>query len=105
MSNRMKTTIEISDELLRRAKQAALERGTTLRVIVEEALARALGAGQSNVAPLRTVTWPPAGGARTTRLGTQTVLEAIARERTHPMEDSDYWSHRFAAIPRRPKKK
>jgi len=100
----MKTTIEISDELLRRAKQAALERGTTLRVIVEEALARALGAGQSKVAPLRTVTWPPEDAARA-KLDARTVLEAIAREREHPPKDQGYWSRRFAAIPRRPSKK
>jgi hypothetical protein len=34
----MKTTIEISDALLRAAKRRADERGTTLRALVEEGL-------------------------------------------------------------------
>jgi hypothetical protein len=38
----MKTTLDIEDELLHRAKQAALDRNTTLRAIIEEALVRAL---------------------------------------------------------------
>ncbi|HVL59735.1 MAG TPA: type II toxin-antitoxin system VapB family antitoxin [Burkholderiaceae bacterium] len=55
----MKTTLEIDDDLLRRAKQAALERGTTLRAVVEEALSRALRAAPDHPIPLRTITWPP----------------------------------------------
>ena len=100
----MKTTIEISDELLRRAKRAALERNTTLRVIVEEALARALGEGRTRAAPLRTVTWPPAGAVRNARLDARTVLDAIAREREHPADDAGYWSRRFPSIPSPAKK-
>jgi hypothetical protein len=38
----MKTTIELADPLLRRAKRAAARRGTTLRAVIEEALRRAL---------------------------------------------------------------
>ena len=59
----MKTTLDIDDELLRRARQAALDRDTTLRAIVEEALSRALGPAAAPV-PIRTVVWPPieAGG-------------------------------------------
>jgi Arc/MetJ family transcription regulator len=40
----MKTTIEISDALLRAAKRMAAERNTTLRTIVETALRRHLEA-------------------------------------------------------------
>ena len=40
MGARMKTTIEISDALLRAARRLAAERGTTLRAIVETALRR-----------------------------------------------------------------
>jgi hypothetical protein len=51
----MKTTIEISDPLLRRAKRLAAQRGTTLRVVIEEALAQALAAGErETAAPVRT---------------------------------------------------
>ena len=42
MVNRMKTTMNIDDELLRRAKRRAVERGTTVTSIVEEALRDAL---------------------------------------------------------------
>lgn len=44
MGARMKTTIEISDALLRAAKRRAAERDTTLRAIVETALRRYLEA-------------------------------------------------------------
>ena len=40
----MKTTIEISDELLTRAKQRARRERTTLREVVEEALRQQLAA-------------------------------------------------------------
>lgn len=40
----MKTTIEISTPMLRRAKKAAARDGTTLRTLIEEGLAHALQA-------------------------------------------------------------
>jgi hypothetical protein len=39
----MKTTIEISDALLEAAKRRAAEKGTTLRMLMEEGLRRVLG--------------------------------------------------------------
>lgn len=39
----MRTTLDIPDETFRRAKIAAVERGTTLRQLVGEALAKELG--------------------------------------------------------------
>ncbi len=41
----MRTTIRLDDELLTRAKRAALERGTTLTAVIEDALRRALTPG------------------------------------------------------------
>jgi len=38
----MRTTIRLDDDLLRSAKRAALERGTTLTAVIEDALRRAL---------------------------------------------------------------
>ncbi|HEX6812467.1 MAG TPA: DUF2191 domain-containing protein [Planctomycetota bacterium] len=39
----MKTTVELSDDLLRRAKSVATKEGTTLRALLEEGLRWALG--------------------------------------------------------------
>lgn len=44
MGTHMKTTIEISDELLARSKRLAESRGLTLRALVEEGLQRSLDA-------------------------------------------------------------
>ncbi|HZO50506.1 MAG TPA: CopG family transcriptional regulator [Gaiellaceae bacterium] len=38
----MRTTIRLDDDLLTRAKRAAVERGTTLTAVIEDALRRAL---------------------------------------------------------------
>lgn len=46
----MKTTIELSDDLLLAAKRLALERRTTLRALVENGLRREL-AGDEDTAP------------------------------------------------------
>jgi peptidoglycan/xylan/chitin deacetylase (PgdA/CDA1 family) len=41
----MRTTIRLDDDLLAKAKHAALERGTTLTAVIEDALRRALAPG------------------------------------------------------------
>lgn len=43
----MKTTIEISDTLLRRAKKLATKRGTTLKAVIEDALRAELAAAET----------------------------------------------------------
>ncbi len=93
----MKTTIEIADELLLRAKQEALARNTTLRAIVEEALQRALGPASESVPALRTITWG-ANGPRSRPLDAKTVRSALAREREGPQDD-EYWRKRFGFVP------
>jgi hypothetical protein len=55
----MKTTIDIADPLLRRAKKLAAQQNTTLRTVIEDALRRALDedARIPPAAPLRTHTF------------------------------------------------
>jgi hypothetical protein len=55
----MRTTLDLPDDLLRRAKIAAVERGTTWRELVGVALERELAATHSQ-APRRTRTRFPA---------------------------------------------
>ncbi len=52
----MKTTVEIPDALLRQVKRLAARRGTTLKVIIEEALRDTLAreAGAETAVELRT---------------------------------------------------
>lgn len=77
----MKTTIDIDSVLLQRAKLEAVNRGTTLRAIIEEALARALGAPAGAAPPpLRTVTWPPPSAA-TDAPDEDAIRAALAFER------------------------
>jgi hypothetical protein len=53
MFTRMKTTLEIDDQLLRRAKRRAAEGGTTLRAVVEDALRAKLALRPSQRRPYR----------------------------------------------------
>ena len=39
----MRTTVRLDDDLLASAKRAAIERGTTLTAVIEDALRRTLG--------------------------------------------------------------
>ena len=62
MGTHMKTTIEISDDLLRRARQLADERGLTLRALVEEGLRLSLQARSEPAQPtFRLRTWGRGG--------------------------------------------
>jgi hypothetical protein len=49
----MKTTIEISDPLLREARQLAAEQHTTLRALVESGLREVLAQRRKRAAPFR----------------------------------------------------
>jgi Arc/MetJ family transcription regulator len=43
----MRTTIRLDEDLLAKAKRAAIERGTTLTAVIEDALRRALAPGHA----------------------------------------------------------
>lgn len=94
----MKTTIEISDDLLRRARQLALDRNTSLRAVVEEGLAQLLGPKSQPVPPVRFVTY----GSAEKPLSAQT-LERVRQELTtsaeFPGDDRDWWLKRFGFVP------
>ncbi len=57
----MKTTIEISDDLLKRSRSAAKREGTTLRNVVEDGLRLALHERKQR--PAKTITLPIYGGS------------------------------------------
>ena len=53
MVTHMKTTVEIADDLLARAKRQARRERTTLRALIDEALRARLGRGSSPAFRLR----------------------------------------------------
>lgn len=53
MGTAMKTTVNVPDDLLRNAKQRALDEGTTLTAVITEALARHLAGDPPREAPYR----------------------------------------------------
>ena len=57
----MKTTIDISDELLLAAKQEALNRGTSLKQVLELALTQLLKPKQVKYIPIKTIVFPALG--------------------------------------------
>lgn len=54
----MRTTLDLPDALLRRAKIAAVERGTTLRELVSAALSKELGLPPEGPSAQRRATFP-----------------------------------------------
>jgi len=78
----MKTTIDIADPLLRRAKQLAARRQTTLKAVVEAALRAALeaDAGGRRGVPLRTHTFGGRGLQAGLNWDDWNALRALAYE-------------------------
>ncbi|MCB9766820.1 MAG: hypothetical protein H6752_01395 [Candidatus Omnitrophica bacterium] len=54
----MRTTIDLPDDILKKAKIAAVERGTTLRELVSRALSRELGLEKPPKSPRKKVQFP-----------------------------------------------
>ena len=77
----MKTTIDIADPLLRRAKSLAARRNTTLRAIIEEALREALRGEQRRPPPrIETHTFRGRGLQRGLSWDDWAVLRGLAYE-------------------------
>jgi hypothetical protein len=63
MVSHMKTTIDLPDDLLIRAKKRAAETRTPLKVLIERGLRRELaGASRPRTAPARKIRWVVAPG-------------------------------------------
>lgn len=54
---RVKTTVELPDDLLKAAKRLAIDRGTTLRELVEAGLRRELEQRQQPTKPWKVMVW------------------------------------------------
>jgi len=94
----MKTTVDLSDDLLRRARRAAMERNTTLRALLEESLVLLLGPDDQPAPPVRFVTF----GSPDELLPDQAldrVERELARDPQFPVEDADWWMKRFGFLP------
>ena len=61
MLEHMRTTLNIDDELMKRVKKRALEMGSTITAVVEEAL-RAVVAGKAPRATRFSLAWAPVSG-------------------------------------------
>ncbi|MBI3205994.1 MAG: DUF2191 domain-containing protein [Myxococcales bacterium] len=78
----MKTTIDIADPILERAKRLAARRGTTLRVVVEEALREKLAAeAESEVA---------ASGVETHSVGGRGLQSGLSWDEVRTLRDLAY---------------
>jgi hypothetical protein len=81
----MRTTLDLPDDILRRAKIEAVERGSTLRQLVIDALQREMGATER---PRKRLTRPPIKLAADAPLRKLTP-EAVKRLDTEAVQRSD----------------
>jgi len=79
----MRTTLDLPDQLMKRAKIAAVERGVTLRELIGSALARDLAAGPPPPEARRRVRFPVFSS---TRPGSLSLTSADV-ERSEAAED------------------
>jgi hypothetical protein len=87
----MKTTLELDPELLKRAKQKALDSGTTFKSVVEDALQLYLGNSTKVPVPLITVVYgDPA----------QTTNQFAIPSGEVDLSQDDYWQKRFGFLPK-----
>lgn len=83
----MKTTVELSDDLLMLAKQRALERGTTLKALIEAGLRHALTEDERREAatPYRFPVIRDALRLATPQDDVNALIDAIRDERLQPL--------------------
>jgi hypothetical protein len=98
----MKTTLDLNDDLLKAAKQSALDGGITLRQVVETALAQHLKLNKAVPLPIKTVVFGAASGRP------KSNDEVTARTSVNPdklgvssydLESRAYWEKRFGFVP------
>jgi hypothetical protein len=98
----MKTTLDLNDDLLKAAKQSALDGGITLRQVVETALAQHLKLNKAGPLPIKTVVFGLVSG-RSTSSAEVTTRTAINQEKlgisSYDLESSAYWEKRFGFVP------
>jgi hypothetical protein len=87
----MKTTLELNPDLLKRAKQKALDTGTTFKAVVEDALQLYLGNSMPVTVALTTVVY---GGGK--QVNNQ--LEIPPGELD--LSQDEYWQKRFGFVPK-----
>ena len=88
----MKTTLDIEDKLLTAAKQRALDTGTSLRHVVETALAQLLKPHTAPVSPIKTIVFTPALSSQSPPPTTDTLSKAA-----YPNIDAHYLRKRLGA--------
>ena len=77
----MRTTLDLPDEILQRAKIAAVEQGTTLRELVGQALAHKLGLAAVGVNPRKRMRFPIFASVSPGKLNlTQAALSKLEAE-------------------------
>jgi hypothetical protein len=98
----MKTTLDLNDDLLKAAKQRALDTGSSLRQVVETALAQHLKLNRASPSPIKTVIFglvekrPRSSDEVTTRTSVNTDKIGVA---SYDIDSPAYWEKRFGFVP------
>jgi hypothetical protein len=92
-SHIMKTTLDIEDQLLLAAKQRALDTNSTLKQVVETALAEMLKPTLHVATPIDTIVFSSVSQ------GQEQSTAPIAPHREHDINSKAYWQKRFDFVP------
>jgi hypothetical protein len=98
----MKTTLDINDDLFKAAKQQALDTGSTLRQVVETALAQHLKLHKPAPLPIKTVTFgSSASSLKLEKEVTTGSLDGAGKLglSSYELDSPAYWEKRFGFVP------